>query len=72
MGLPQPISLLIDLETIPTVRGTKLIASGWWGLARHINYFGDLLMAIAWSLPCGTSKSRIGRIPDVDIRLSSQ
>eukprot|EP00730_Choanoeca_flexa_P014898 TRINITY_DN6684_c0_g1_i1.p1 TRINITY_DN6684_c0_g1~~TRINITY_DN6684_c0_g1_i1.p1 ORF type:complete len:443 (+),score=82.67 TRINITY_DN6684_c0_g1_i1:56-1330(+) len=41
------------LETIPTSRGTKLIASGWWGVARHINYFGDLLMALAWSLPCG-------------------
>eukprot|EP01147_Barroeca_monosierra_P008843 gene8843-1203_t len=41
------------LETIETSRGTKLIASGWWGLARHINYFGDLLMALAWCLPCG-------------------
>lgn len=41
------------LETIETARGTKLIASGWWGLARHINYFGDLLMALAWCLPCG-------------------
>jgi len=45
--------LRLDLETIPTTRGTKLIASGWWGMARHINYFGDLLMALAWSLPCG-------------------
>jgi hypothetical protein len=43
----------IDLKTIPTERGTRLLCSGWWGTARHINYFGDLLMALAWSLPCG-------------------
>merc|ERR1711924_522749 len=34
-------------------RGTKLIISGWWGLARHINYTGDWLMGLAWCLPCG-------------------
>jgi len=41
------------LETMPTERGTKLIISGWWGMARHINYFGDWLMAWSWCLPCG-------------------
>ncbi|KAL6048518.1 Transmembrane 7 superfamily member 2 [Balamuthia mandrillaris] len=34
-----------------TIAG-KLLVSGWWGLARHINYFGDLLLAVAFSLPC--------------------
>ncbi len=38
---------------ITTRRGTKLLTSGWWGLARHSNYFGDLTMALAWCLPCG-------------------
>jgi delta14-sterol reductase/lamin-B receptor len=36
-----------------TARGTKLLLSGWWGLARHANYFGDLTMALAWCLACG-------------------
>jgi Delta14-sterol reductase len=38
---------------IPTRRGALLLTSGFWGLARHLNYFGDLLMALAWSLPAG-------------------
>lgn len=29
------------LRTLETARGTKLIVSGWWGVARHINYTGD-------------------------------
>ncbi|HET6581838.1 MAG TPA: hypothetical protein VFG69_00300 [Nannocystaceae bacterium] len=36
-----------------TARGTKLLMSGWWGLARHANYLGDLTMAAAWCLACG-------------------
>lgn len=42
-----------DLKTIPTATGKSLLVSGWWGLVRHPNYLGDLLMALAWSLPCG-------------------
>ncbi|XP_068116094.1 delta(14)-sterol reductase TM7SF2 [Hyperolius riggenbachi] len=41
------------LETIPTATGKRLLVSGWWGLVRHPNYLGDLIMALAWSLPCG-------------------
>jgi steroid 5-alpha reductase family enzyme len=33
-----------SLRTLPTERGTKLIVSGWWGIARHINYTGDWMM----------------------------
>jgi protein-S-isoprenylcysteine O-methyltransferase Ste14 len=40
-------------RSIETARGSLLLASGWWGLARHMNYFGDLLMGLAWCLPCG-------------------
>jgi protein-S-isoprenylcysteine O-methyltransferase Ste14 len=40
---------------IATKRGTKLLTSGWWGLARHANYLGDLMMALAWCLPTGVS-----------------
>ena len=40
---------------IQTARGTKLLASGFWGIARHLNYCGDLMMALAWCLTCGVS-----------------
>ncbi|XP_060765195.1 delta(14)-sterol reductase TM7SF2 isoform X2 [Neoarius graeffei] len=43
------------LETIATATGKRLLVSGWWGFVRHPNYLGDLLMALAWSLPCGFS-----------------
>lgn len=39
--------------TMQTARGTKLLLSGWWGLARHANYLGDLCMSYAWCLACG-------------------
>jgi protein-S-isoprenylcysteine O-methyltransferase Ste14 len=41
------------LRTMTTKSGSKLLISGWWGYSRHINYFGDWIMAIAWSLTCG-------------------
>ncbi|KAL4237764.1 hypothetical protein ACF0H5_002476 [Mactra antiquata] len=45
---------LSHLETIPTRNSRKkLLVSGWWGLCRKPNYLGDLIMALAWSLPCG-------------------
>ncbi|TFK48660.1 ERG4/ERG24 ergosterol biosynthesis protein [Heliocybe sulcata] len=42
-----------NLQYFETQRGTKLLTSGWWGLSRHPNYLGDLVMAIAWCLPTG-------------------
>ncbi|KAI9751169.1 MAG: erg24, C-14 sterol reductase [Lichina confinis] len=41
------------LEHMDTAAGTKLLVSGWWGGARHINYLGDWIMAWAWCLPTG-------------------
>ncbi|XP_051264794.1 delta(14)-sterol reductase LBR isoform X2 [Dicentrarchus labrax] len=46
---------LSHLKTIPTATGKSLLVSGWWGVVRHPNYLGDLMMALAWSLPCGFS-----------------
>ncbi|XP_044289931.1 delta(14)-sterol reductase LBR isoform X2 [Varanus komodoensis] len=46
-------SKFAHLKVIPTATGKKLLASGWWGLVRHPNYLGDIIMALAWSLPCG-------------------
>jgi hypothetical protein len=43
------------LKSMPTARGTRLITSGWWGAARHINYLGDWIMGLAWCLPCGAA-----------------
>uniref|UniRef100_A0A8C8YKC3 Delta(14)-sterol reductase TM7SF2 n=1 Tax=Prolemur simus TaxID=1328070 RepID=A0A8C8YKC3_PROSS len=57
LGLPMAsvICLINGLETISTATGRQLLVSGWWGMVRHPNYLGDLIMALAWSLPCGVS-----------------
>lgn len=38
---------------IATRNGAGLLVSGFWGIARHLNYTGDLMMALAWGLACG-------------------
>lgn len=30
-----------------------LLASGWWGVARHFHYLPEIVLALAWSLPAG-------------------
>jgi delta14-sterol reductase len=42
-------------EFIETSRGTKLLVSGFWGMSRHSNYLGDLMMGLAWCLTTGFS-----------------
>ena len=34
------------LKYLKTKRGTKLLTSGWWGMARKINYTGDYIMGL--------------------------
>ncbi|XP_022244277.1 delta(14)-sterol reductase-like isoform X2 [Limulus polyphemus] len=41
------------LESIPTMKGKRLLSSGWWGFVRHPNYLGDIIIFISWTLPCG-------------------
>ncbi|KAK3942338.1 delta(14)-sterol reductase [Diplogelasinospora grovesii] len=41
------------LKYIETKTGSRLLISGWWGIARHINYLGDWLQAWPYSLPTG-------------------
>lgn len=36
-------------------RKSLLLASGWWGISRHINYVFELTLALCWSLPAGSS-----------------
>ncbi|KAL9619308.1 MAG: hypothetical protein Q9160_006073 [Pyrenula sp. 1 TL-2023] len=38
---------------IQTKTGSRLLTSGMWGTARHINYLGDWIMAWSYSLPTG-------------------
>jgi delta14-sterol reductase len=33
--------------------GGRLLVSGFWGIGRKLNYTGELLMYVAWTLPCG-------------------
>jgi Delta14-sterol reductase len=44
---------LCHLQYLQTRRGTKLLTSGWWGMARKINYTGDWIMGLSWCLLCG-------------------
>jgi delta14-sterol reductase/lamin-B receptor len=44
---------LAHLTFLQTKRGTKLLTSGWWGMARKINYTGDWIMGVTWCLVCG-------------------
>jgi Delta14-sterol reductase len=41
------------LSYLSTQRGTKLLTSGWWGMARKINYTGDYIMGLSWCFTCG-------------------
>ncbi len=33
------------------VKKSKLLLSGFWGLARHMNYVFEMMLATSWSLP---------------------
>lgn len=39
---------LIIQKTIPN---SRILCSGFWGVSRHINYFGEIIQAIALALP---------------------
>jgi len=40
------------VEYVKTEEGSYLLTSGYWGLARHFNYIGDLVMCIGWAVAC--------------------
>lgn len=42
-----------NVKYIQTASGSKLMTSGWWGYARHINYLGDWVMSWGYCLPTG-------------------
>ncbi|CAE8583093.1 unnamed protein product [Polarella glacialis] len=43
----------LQVQNLQTGRASNLLVSGWWGLARKINYTGDWTMAFSWSMFCG-------------------
>ncbi|KAL6884961.1 ERG4/ERG24 ergosterol biosynthesis protein [Trichoderma longibrachiatum] len=47
------------LKYIETKTGSKLLTTGWWGIARHINYFGDWIQAWPYCLPTGLAGYQI-------------
>ena len=50
----KPESIACKYKTADgTERESKLLVSGWWSVTRHMNYTGDLLLSLAYSLACG-------------------
>lgn len=49
------------LRYIETKSGSRLLISGWWGTARHINYLGDWIMAWSYCLPTGMAGYLVNR-----------
>lgn len=47
------------LKFIKTKTGSKLLTSGWWGVARHINYLGDWIQSWPYCLPTGVAGYQI-------------
>lgn len=47
------------LKYIETEAGSKLLISGWWGIARHINYLGDWIQSWPYCLPTGLAGYQI-------------
>ena len=46
-----PVALELSAHKRKAGNGQKLLVSGFWGFARHLNYFGEILMSIAIWLP---------------------
>merc|ERR1712113_1340043 len=41
-----------DVDYIKTEEGSYLLCSGYWALARHFNYIGDMVMCVGWTVAC--------------------
>lgn len=52
--LPRAIHAVYTSEQ-GHVKKSLLLASGFWGMSRHINYVFELLAALSWSIPALTS-----------------
>jgi 7-dehydrocholesterol reductase len=46
--------IVADYKTLDgKVHHSCLLTSGFWGIARHFNYVGDLMISLAYCLCCG-------------------
>jgi len=54
---------LAHLQTLETIKGRRLIVSGWWGLVRHPNYLGELLVQWSWVLPAAPTLGLTQLVP---------
>ena len=42
--------VVVTQACVPSSKG-KILCSGFWGIARHVNYLGEILQAVALALP---------------------
>lgn len=47
----KPTVIVAKYKSGKGTRTSILLASGWWGLARHFHYLPEILAAVAWSAP---------------------
>jgi len=52
-GRPPEVIVARYTTSDGEARENLLLASGWWGLARHIHYVSELSLTLAWTLPAG-------------------
>ena len=48
---PSSQTFLFGLVKQKTVPGSRILCGGWWGVARHFNYLGEIIQAFSLSLP---------------------
>ncbi|CAG9787884.1 unnamed protein product [Diatraea saccharalis] len=56
-------SSITNLDSMPTFHGNKLLVGNLWGILRHPNYTGDILMHIAMALPGLLSQHCVAAMP---------
>lgn len=54
-GAPAKVIHAIYTSQDGTINRSVLLASGYWGMARHFNYAFELGAALCWALPALTS-----------------
>jgi len=54
---------LANIETMVAGGNKKLIVNSWWGIVRHPNYLGEILITWSWVLPAACSLGRTALVP---------
>lgn len=51
---PQHPSVFFGILQQQTLPGSnnRILCSGFWGIARHVNYLGEIIQSVALTLPC--------------------